>query len=116
MQRGLVGSEMCIRDRLISALEYCHKYKIAHRDIKPENLVLDGESLDCNAKVIDFGRSKILQANDKLLEFAGSLLYIAPEILNREEYDEKCDIWSAGVILYLLLGGKPPFRLSLIHI
>jgi len=106
--------------QVLSALDYCHKHHIVHRDIKPENIVLDGPDALGNAiKIIDFGRSKILKPQTKLLELAGSvffwnekfkkLYYVAPEIVMNKEYDEKCDIWSVGVILYLLICGRPPF-------
>eukprot|EP01022_Parablepharisma_sp_SALTPOND_P019739 TRINITY_DN3411_c0_g1_i1.p1 TRINITY_DN3411_c0_g1~~TRINITY_DN3411_c0_g1_i1.p1 ORF type:complete len:545 (-),score=58.97 TRINITY_DN3411_c0_g1_i1:101-1735(-) len=95
--------------QLLSALDYCHRNHIVHRDIKPENIVLEKPGITSALKVIDFGRSKILKPQAKLLEFAGSLFYLAPEVAANEEYDEKCDVWSAGVILYLLICGKPPF-------
>eukprot|EP00830_Metopus_es_P016095 TRINITY_DN4873_c0_g1_i1.p1 TRINITY_DN4873_c0_g1~~TRINITY_DN4873_c0_g1_i1.p1 ORF type:complete len:354 (-),score=73.68 TRINITY_DN4873_c0_g1_i1:9-1070(-) len=72
--------------------------------------MLNSSDKETSMKVIDFGRSKILKPEKKLLELAGSLYYVAPEIVAGKEYDEKCDIWSAGIILYVLLSGEPPFN------
>jgi calcium-dependent protein kinase len=88
---------------------YCHKKSIVHRDLKPENILFEGNSIESTVKVIDFGRSKILLPNQKIAERAGSLYYMAPEVVQMREYNEQCDIWSTGVILYLLLAGEPPF-------
>lgn len=84
-------------------------YLILTRDIKPENILFTKETLLAPIKIIDFGRSKILKHNEKMRELAGSLYYIAPEVLTGNEYNELCDIWSCGVIMYLLLVGRPPF-------
>jgi calcium-dependent protein kinase len=70
--------------------------------------VLENSGIDSNIKVIDFGTSKILGKNQKLREVLGTVYYIAPEVFT-ENYDEKCDMWSCGVILYILLCGYPPF-------
>ena len=78
------------------------------RDLKPENIVYVNEAT-AYIKIIDFGQSKILRQNQPIKDVVGSLYYIAPEVLSSEEYDEKCDCWSCGVILYLLLAGFPPF-------
>ena len=94
--------------QILSAVAYCHERNIVHRDLKPENLLLDRESADATLKVIDFGTSAIFDDSKKLTQKYGTAYYIAPEVLRRE-YNEKCDIWSCGVILYIFLCGKPPF-------
>lgn len=88
---------------------YCHSKNIVHRDLKPENLIFDSKKDNANLKVIDFGTSKKLDATKKLTSRLGTPYYIAPEVL-KKNYDEKCDIWSCGVILYILLCGYPPFN------
>lgn len=94
--------------QIFSAVAYCHKNNIVHRDLKPENLLLDKEGPDATLKVIDFGTSAIFDHKQRLSHKYGTAYYIAPEILTKK-YDEKCDIWSCGVILYIILSGKPPF-------
>ena len=98
-----------IFQQMMSAINYCHKNNIVHRDLKPENLLLLNESPDSPIKVIDFGMSKVIDPNDIMFERVGTAYYIAPEVLEGM-YDEKCDIWSAGVILYILLCGYPCFN------
>lgn len=88
---------------------YCHSKNIVHRDLKPENLIFDSKKENANLKVIDFGTSKKLDISRKLTSRLGTPYYIAPEVL-KKNYDEKCDIWSCGVILYILLCGYPPFN------
>lgn len=95
--------------QLMSAVYYCHSRKISHRDLKPENLLLLNEDEDSPIKVIDFGMSKIFLNDNTMYERVGTSYYIAPEVLEGI-YDEKCDIWSCGVILYILLCGLPPFN------
>ena len=95
--------------QMMSAVNYCHKNNIVHRDLKPENLLLLNKDPKSPIKVIDFGMSKICDPNDIMFERVGSAYYIAPEVLEGM-YDEKCDIWSAGVILYILLCGYPCFN------
>jgi len=84
---------------------HCKGY--VHRDIKPENLLIDGS--DNSLKLIDFGLSIRLPEGQKLRDRQGTPYYLAPEVLNKC-YDNKCDIWSCGVILYILLSGRPPFN------
>lgn len=92
--------------QILSAVSYCHSKKVVHRDLKPQNLLLTG---DHNMiKIIDFGTSAIM-IDGFLQKKYGTSYYIAPEVL-RGFYNEKCDMWSIGVILYLLLSGKPPFE------
>ncbi|KRX08642.1 Protein kinase-like domain [Pseudocohnilembus persalinus] len=95
--------------QLLSAMVYCHSKNIVHRDLKPENLIFDSKKENANLKVIDFGTSKKLDITRKLTSRLGTPYYIAPEVL-KKNYDEKCDIWSCGVILYILLCGYPPFN------
>jgi len=97
-----------VMQQLLSAVAYCHSHSIVHRDLKPENLVYETKKKDSNLKVIDFGTAKDFKPNQKMNETFGTAYYIAPEILN-QNYTEKCDIWSCGVILYILLSGTPPF-------
>jgi calcium-dependent protein kinase len=93
--------------QVLSAVSYCHAKKICHRDLKPENLLLDSKT-NKTIKVIDFGTSQKLDKNSKMDKPFGTAYYIAPEVLD-SQYTEKCDVWSIGVILYILLSGHPPF-------
>lgn len=95
--------------QVLSAIYYCHERHIVHRDLKPENLLLSSKDKDATIKVIDFGTSRRFTAGEKMSEKLGTPYYVAPEVLNKN-YDEKCDIWSAGVILYILMCGYPPFN------
>ena len=104
-------AEACpIMQQLMSAICYCHKNHVVHRDLKPENILLENKK-DSNPviKLIDWGGARYFSRHKKMTKVNGTPYYIAPEVLN-EVYDEKCDIWSAGVILYILLCGYPPFN------
>ena len=90
--------------QVFSAINYCHQQNIVHRDLKPENLLLDSEAPGSLIKVIDFGTSQVFDPNSKMNQTYGTPYYIAPEIL-KGEYNEKCDIWSCGVIMFILLCG-----------
>lgn len=79
---------------------------IAHRDLKLENIVMEGSDI----KIIDFGISKLLQSRSQIMEASvGTPLYVSPEVLDGN-YDIRCDLWSLGVIAYMLLSGNPPFN------
>mmetsp|Transcript_14633 Transcript_14633/g.37275 ORF Transcript_14633/g.37275 Transcript_14633/m.37275 type:complete len:342 (-) Transcript_14633:188-1213(-) len=94
--------------QLVSAVEYLHANGIAHRDLKPENLLsadVDGKEI---IKIADFGFSKNF-GEEKLMTSCGSPGYVAPEVLTCESYDNSVDMWSVGVIMYILLCGSPPF-------
>ncbi|GAV74676.1 Pkinase domain-containing protein/NAF domain-containing protein [Cephalotus follicularis] len=97
--------------QLISAVDYCHSRGVCHRDLKPENLLLDEQG---NLKVSDFGLSALAESKhqDGLLHTTcGTPAYVAPEVINGKGYNGyKADIWSCGVILYVLLAGYLPFR------
>ena len=94
--------------QLLSVLIYLHDRNIAHRDLKPENLLMVNASRESPIKVIDFGSSKVYRPGEVMHERVGTPYYIAPEVL-RNQYTEKCDVWSAGVIMYIMLCGFPPF-------
>jgi calcium-dependent protein kinase len=96
--------------QILSAVNYCHKMKIIHRDLKPENiLIIERDTNNFpRIKIADFGTSKIFEKGAKQKKLVGSSYYIAPEVI-KKNYDEKCDLWSCGVIMYILLSGRPPF-------
>lgn len=94
--------------QLLSALTYCHEKSIIHRDLKPENVLLLGEDGNFTVKVADFGSSCVLDKERRLHGCFGSAYYVAPEVLSNN-YNEKCDIWSLGIIMYILLTGRPPY-------
>ena len=95
--------------QMMSAINYCHKNGIVHRDLKPENLLYLNKDKNSPIKVIDFGMSKRFDSKHFMSEKVGTAYYISPEVLNGK-YDEKCDIWSAGVILYIIICGYPCFN------
>ena len=94
--------------QIMNAINYLHSLNIVHRDLKPENImIIDKNQL--TLKIIDFGGGKILKPGVFENDIVGTPYYIAPEVL-KKKYNEKCDIWSCGVILFILLGGYPPFN------
>jgi calcium-dependent protein kinase len=93
---------------LLSAVTYLHNRGIVHRDIKPENIIIHREAEPGQLKLIDFGASQLFSEEEILKRRIGTVLYMAPEVI-RKAYKEKCDVWSCGVILYILLSGRPPF-------
>mmetsp|Transcript_14275 Transcript_14275/g.32438 ORF Transcript_14275/g.32438 Transcript_14275/m.32438 type:complete len:345 (-) Transcript_14275:118-1152(-) len=94
---------------LFKAIQYCHSKQVAHRDLKPENLLLASADNDSNIKIADFGFAKKCLRPASLTTQCGTPGYVAPEILEGTPYDTKADMWSLGVIVYILLGGYPPF-------
>jgi calcium-dependent protein kinase len=98
-----------IMHQLFSVVNYCHKMKIIHRDLKPENILINkNENNFVQIKVCDFGTSLMFNRGEVQDELVGSIYYIAPEVL-KKKYNSKCDLWSCGVIMYILLTGVPPF-------
>ena len=96
--------------QILTAVCYCHGMNIVHRDLKPENILIVKRAKNgCHPiKIIDFGTAKVFSKEKSEHLLIGSAYYIAPEVLSRN-YTEKCDIWSCGVIMYILLTGRPPF-------
>lgn len=94
--------------QLFSVVGYLHENRIMHRDIKPENILLEEKDEFINIKIIDFGAASMFIPGTNLKDMVGSAFYLAPEVV-RYNYNEKCDTWSCGVILYILLCGVPPF-------
>lgn len=95
--------------QMADALEYCHDRGIVHRDIKPENLLYAGPDPDETVKIADFGLAHLLKKDEHLQTACGTPGYVAPEVLTGEGYGTEVDMWSIGVVVYILLCGYPPF-------
>jgi len=96
--------------KLFSAIKYLHDKNIAHRDLKPENLLMADDTPESEVKITDFGLSKAFDEQTQVMQTpCGTPGYIAPEVLVMKGYDKQCDVWSLGVIVYILLCGFPPF-------
>ena len=93
----------------LQALEYLHENGIVHRDVKPEN-ILFADKEDKNPKLGDFGLSGIMKENSLMNTCAGTPIFMAPEVIKGTGYNTSCDLWSVGVMTYLLLTGKLPFN------
>lgn len=93
---------------IVSVVEACHSLGVFHRDLKPENFLFDSSSDDAALKATDFGLSVFYKPGESFSDVVGSPYYVAPEVL-RKHYGPEADVWSAGVILYILLSGVPPF-------
>ena len=93
---------------IMSAVSYCHSHNIVHRDLKPQNLMLTSSDSSGFVKVIDFGLSGFSATGKKMTSTVGTPLFMCPEMF-KGPYDEKCDVWSAGVILYMMITGLVPF-------
>ncbi|KXS11616.1 Calcium/calmodulin-dependent protein kinase-like protein ID [Gonapodya prolifera JEL478] len=95
--------------KILSAVDYLHGMGIAHRDLKPENLLLSDKSRHPKIMISDFGLSKIFNEEEVMKTACGTPGYVAPEVLKRQGYGREVDLWSIGVITYILLCGYPPF-------
>ena len=99
-----------VMSTLCNALDYLHQKGIVHRDLKPENILLENDSKDAPIKVADFGLARMISGKDMMKTACGTPGYVAPEVLQNKGYSSGAvDLWSAGVILYILLCGFPPF-------
>jgi serine/threonine protein kinase len=94
---------------LLEAVDYCHQHHVAHRDLKPENLLLVEKDNDVKIKLSDFGLAAVVDKPNSLTALCGTTEYTAPEVFAGNGYDQRADMWSVGVILYILLGGYAPF-------
>ncbi|XP_042490913.1 calcium-dependent protein kinase 20-like isoform X3 [Macadamia integrifolia] len=93
---------------IVGVVEACHSLGVIHRDLKPENFLFVNQEEDSPLKTIDFGLSVFFRPGETFNDVVGSPYYVAPEVL-RKHYGPECDVWSAGVIIYILLSGVPPF-------
>ena len=92
--------------QILQGIQHCHESRICHRDIKLENILIDGEE---QVRLIDFGFSS--KCGERLRNFCGTPPYMAPEITAKLPYfGEPADMWALGILLYLMLYGKFPFR------
>ncbi|CAA3028828.1 Hypothetical predicted protein [Olea europaea subsp. europaea] len=94
--------------QIVNVVQHCHFMGVVHRDLKPENFLLASKDEKAMLKAIDFGLSVFIEEGKVYHDVVGSAYYVAPEVLRRS-YGKEIDIWSAGVILYILLSGVPPF-------
>ena len=95
--------------KLCMAIFYIHSYGIVHRDLKPENILMTDDTEKADIRLLDFGLSKIVGPNQKCTEPYGTLSFVAPEVLRGKPYDKSVDLWSIGIITFLLLCGYLPF-------
>mmetsp|Transcript_87708 Transcript_87708/g.183365 ORF Transcript_87708/g.183365 Transcript_87708/m.183365 type:complete len:583 (-) Transcript_87708:334-2082(-) len=98
--------------QVIQSVRYLHEKQIAHRDIKGENYLLQASSSidDAIVKLVDFGTARHFDAAKGMTTALGSPIYMAPEVLNKPTYSEKCDLWSCGCMLFIMLAGYAPFH------
>ena len=96
--------------KMSTAVYYMHSFGVAHRDLKPENVLMTSEDEDSDIRILDFGLSKILGPYEKCDEPYGTLTYCAPEIIVDEPYSRAVDLWSLGIMTYLMVSGKLPFN------
>jgi calcium-dependent protein kinase len=98
-----------LMSKILSAVQHLHEHNICHRDLKPENFLFKNNKENAEIKIIDFGLSKkFSKLETDMTTIVGTPFYVAPEVLSGN-YDTQCDLWSWGVILYVLLWGYPPF-------
>ncbi|CAD8209837.1 unnamed protein product [Paramecium octaurelia] len=95
--------------QILGSIVHCHEKNIVHRDLRPENIIFESKKPNSNLKIIDFGVSCHFQNDEFLTKRVGAYYYVSPENL-QQNYNEKCDVWSCGIILYIMLCGFPPFN------
>ncbi|PIA60080.1 hypothetical protein AQUCO_00400752v1 [Aquilegia coerulea] len=111
LSRGGIYSEKdakAVMVQILSFAAYCHLQGVVHRDLKPENFLFSTEEEESSLKAIDFGLSDFVRPDERLTDIVGSAYYVAPEVLHRS-YGTEADMWSIGVIAYILLCGSRPF-------
>ncbi|RKO85448.1 kinase-like domain-containing protein, partial [Blyttiomyces helicus] len=104
-----VGEDIARRffRQMVAAVQYCHSRGVVHRDLKPENLLMDDQG---NIKIIDYGFANVMREGSLLDTFCGSAAYAAPEMISGKKYaGGEVDIWSLGIILFVLVAGHLPF-------
>lgn len=111
MKRGTFSERdaAAIVQKILLAVKYLHQVGIVHRDLKPENLLLSDNGTSPVIKISDFGLSKIFSESEMMKTACGTPGYVAPEVLRKRGYGPQVDLWSLGVITYILLSGYPPF-------
>lgn len=95
--------------QIVHAIAHCHKLGICHRDIKLQNILLEHRGGDAQVKLIDFGNGQRFRGQLPMRKIVGTTYTAAPEVF-KECYDERCDVWSLGVVAYILLSGRRPFE------
>lgn len=94
--------------KLLRAVAHIHNSNVVHRDIKPDNILFVDKTADSDLKIIDLGLANKLMDRHKLVSAVGTPYYVSPDVL-RGKYGAECDIWALGVLLFVMLGGNPPF-------
>lgn len=93
---------------ILEGVAYLHEQGIMHRDLKPQNIIYISKTKE--VKIIDFGLALMLEKNEIVSSLVGSPMFISPQVLNKEAYTDKCDIWSLGIIFYYTLFGQSPYK------
>lgn len=96
--------------QMLRAVGFLHAHSVVHRDLKLENFLYESEEDSAQLKLIDFGFAKIWDRSTLMMASCGSIAYVAPDVLSGRGYTSKCDLWSLGVIVWMLLSGYPPFH------
>lgn len=96
--------------QMLRAVGYLHSHRVVHRDLKLENFLYESEDAASQLKLIDFGFAKVWDPSTLMMASCGSIAYVSPDVLCGKGYTNKCDLWSIGVIVWMLLSGYPPFH------
>jgi serine/threonine protein kinase len=101
-------TKTCLRE-VLKALDFLHRRSVAHLDIKPQNILLNSSELEDGLKLCDFGFARAIEGTKNVCEIQGTPDFVAPEVVQYEPLSLKTDIWSVGVLAYILLTGFSPF-------